>query len=145
MASPYFYMSSPTVISAWTLYTPTYTGFGTVSATSMWWRRVGDTLQVRGNFTSGTATGVEARISLPTGLSSDATKVPAIQLAGVLIYNVAAAALTTLLIESNTSYLTFGLQQAGTAGLTKAVGTSITSLGNVHSIHFECPISGWSA
>lgn len=138
-------MSSPTVISAWTLYTPTYTGFGTVSATSMWWRRVGDTLQVRGNFTSGTTTGVEARISLPTGLTSDATKVPAIQVAGFLVYNAAAGALTTTLIESNVSYMTFGIQQVGNAGLTKVVGSTVTGAGNILSIRFECPISGWGA
>lgn len=131
----------PTVTS-WANYTPTFTGFGTVSTHSIWWRRVGDTVHIRGKFTTGTTTETEARITLPS-VNSDATKVPAIQYAGSLVYDGNAAALTTTLIESNVSYMTFGLQQAGSAGLTKINGSTVAGAGVVISILFECPISGW--
>lgn len=132
----------------WVAYTPTFTGFGTVSAVSIWSRRIGDTLYGRGFFAAGTPTAVEARISfgfngVNGGISSDATKVAAIQQAGVLSRGLAGAQSFSVLIESNVGYLTFGVQSAGSTGLTKVNGNALVGVGTLVSLQFEVPISGW--
>lgn len=132
----------------WVTYTPTFTGFGTAASVSIWSRRVGDTLMLRGKFTSGTVTAVEARMTLGfngtnANVTSDATKVASIQLAGIGAYGAAAAVTPTVLIESNVGYVTFGQQAAGTAGMTKATGTGFIANSTVFSFTAEVPISGW--
>lgn len=59
-------------ITAWQSYTPTYAGF-TVGLNSTEWRRNGDTLFLRGRFTTASTSAVVAAISFPTnsGLSSN--------------------------------------------------------------------------
>jgi hypothetical protein len=128
----------------WRAYTPTYTGFGVVNTSSLWWARVGDSVKIRGRFTSGTSTGVEARVTLPGTITSDATKVPHLQGAGNEIYNTAGAAAYFTLIESNVQYMTFGVQNASSAGLSKANGNTFSASGEILSILFECPITGWN-
>lgn len=53
----------------WVSYTPTFTGFGTVSTEEFEYKRVGDSIIIRGNFTCGTPTATEAQISLPNSVS----------------------------------------------------------------------------
>ncbi len=65
---------SRTIPSVWVAYTPTFTGFGTATAIEFWWKRVGDSIQIKGKFTAGTLTSTEARISLPSGLTLDSAK-----------------------------------------------------------------------
>lgn len=76
-------------------------------------------------------------------VTSDATKVPSIQLAGTAAYSGATASSFTVLIESNVGYLTFGVQNGSTSGLTKANGSAIAS--STFGINFfaAVPISGW--
>lgn len=140
--------SAPTV-TQWVAYTPTFTGWGTTSNVSFWSRRVGDTLFIRGKFTVGTTTATEARITLGyagtnANVNSDATKVPSLQLAGNAFYDVAAGQTVTTLIESNVGYMTFGVQSASTAGMTKQNGNSIAATGQNVGLLFCCPISGWT-
>lgn len=130
-------------ITDWTVYTPTFTGFGTVTVHSLWWKRVGDTLHLRGNFTSGTPTAVEARISLPTGLSSDATKVPALQLAGKFLINAAYAYQASVIIGSNLAYINVSIQDGTYSGLVARTGSNLTANGVIVSINAEIPIAGW--
>ena len=62
-------------ISTWTLYTPTITGCGTVTANSAYWRQVGKTIQVKGYFICGTVSGAIAfSIGLPGSVAFDNTK-----------------------------------------------------------------------
>ena len=58
-------------VTDWQSYTPTFTGFGTASSVAMYWRRSGDSIEIKGRFTSGTSTATEARVSFPSGLTSD--------------------------------------------------------------------------
>jgi hypothetical protein len=132
----------------WVTYTPTFTGFGTPTGVSVWSRRIGDTLWMRGSFTGGTSTATEARMTLGfngtnANVNSDATKVPFLILAGTGAYNVASATMATILIESNVGYITFGSQQAGTAGLAKKNGDVFLSSGQQFSFTAQVPISGW--
>lgn len=48
-------------------YTPTFQGFGTPTNVDFTYRISGDSLVIQGRFTTGTATAVEAQVSLPSG------------------------------------------------------------------------------
>ena len=55
----------------------------------------------------------------------------------------ASASVWTIISEPNVSYITFGLQNSGSAGLTKQNGNSLLSSGNVLSFRASVRISGW--
>lgn len=65
-----------TPISDWVAYTPTVTGLGTISNDGTFWRRVGDSLEIKATIVAGTVTADALSISLPAGLSIDASKNP---------------------------------------------------------------------
>lgn len=136
-------------VTPWVHYTPTITGFGTVVAVSFVSRRLGDSLHVRGKFTSGTPTATEARVSLgfngvDGGLTIDATKNPALQLSGVGAVSAVGSNQIVPLAEPSVGYATFGLSQASTAtSLIKLNGAQILSSGQTMSFIGEFPITGW--
>jgi hypothetical protein len=53
------------VVGEWTSYTPTFSGFGTVTTQNFLWRRVGDSIQIEGTFQAGTVAATAASITLP--------------------------------------------------------------------------------
>lgn len=128
-------------------YTPIFTGLGTVTNIEMYSWREGANLVVSGNFTTGTTTAVEARMSLgfngsDGGLTTQAF--PSIKVAGSVFFSSAAAAVGTILTEPSTTYITFGSQSASGAGLTKQNGSTFGS-GAKHTISFKVPITGWTS
>lgn len=135
-------------VESWTAYTPTFTGFGTVSGVQIQSRRVNDSLEIRGRFTAGTSTAVEAQMTLGhLGTSANATSstslITAIQLAGAGVFDFNAALHPTILIEATKTYLTFGLQGGANAGLTKVNGSALLTSGQTISIQASVPINGW--
>jgi hypothetical protein len=133
-------------ITDWVLYTPTYTAFGTVSDSQIFSRRVGQSLQIRGRFTAGTSTGVEARMTLgfngvDGGLTSTGATTITVAGSGTITFPFAGS--FQPLIEPSTAYITFGILNAGTGGLTKGTGNGFTGAGTVVSIHCDIPITGW--
>ena len=126
------------------LYTPTFTGFGTVTVHNFSWLRMGNRIKVMGRFQSGTPTGVEARISLPNNLVSDSSLLSAIAVCGVQIADRVGAVSNYCLIEPGVGYITDGSQQAGTAALTKRLGNAVALVGDIISVQFELPVSGWN-
>lgn len=147
------------VVTAWEAYTPTFEGFGTPTAVSALWRRVGDNIQVSGNFTSGTPTATLATISLPSGLNLDSTKINGPGQTKIL----------GLIIRSNSSATTFPINTRGPFVITEskalstskvylsftantgsggvfevANGTNIVSAGEQLTFEFNAPISQWS-
>jgi hypothetical protein len=136
------------IVTPWVAYTPTFTGFGTPTGVSIWSRRVGDTLHIRGYFTTGTTTATEARISLgfngtDSNVVSSSTKVAGLQSAGTAIGNAATTSNLYTLIESNVGYLTFGVQNGSFGALDKRTGSSIFSSATPYSLTAEIPIGGW--
>lgn len=134
----------------WVAYTPTFTGFGTVSGVSMFSRQNAGNIEIMGKFTVGTPTAVEAQMTLGfngtnANIVSDATLVPTIRSCGLATYDavLAGAAVPMILIESNVGYVTFGLQSTSFAGLTKRNGSVFASAGWTISINAIIPISGW--
>lgn len=140
------------VITAWQGYTPTFQGFGTPTAIEFEWRQVGEDVEIRGKFVTGTTTVVEARVGLPAGLTSAGTSlIPSIQVAGH--YGIATNSIVHggfILSEPSVSYVTFGQVQAfsGQTGqaLTKQNASSIAqSTNETISFTAKVPCAGLSA
>lgn len=137
------------VVDSWVEFSGSavFQGFGTVTGVSLWSRRVGDTLFIRGKWTNGTVAASEGRLTFfyngSTAVTSHATKVASIQLAGSAGRSSVGGAAVYTLIESGVAYLTFGVQNAGRAALTKVNGDTVGGTGDTISILAEVPISGW--
>jgi hypothetical protein len=134
-------------VTNWSSYTPTFNGVGTPTSVDVWYRRVGDQIEVMGKFTTGTVTAAEARVSLPSGLTSDTTKIASIRLVGdwALGTTFGGNIKPTVLIESGVSYFTFGFDTATQAGLTKQNGNALFATGQTVAFHAKAPVSGWSS
>ena len=64
-------------VGDWTQYTTTLSaGLGGGTASTFYYKRLGDTLQIRGIFTTGTVAASTPTISLPAGLTIDTSKLP---------------------------------------------------------------------
>lgn len=136
------------IITPWVAYTPTFTGFGTPSSVQFYSRRVGDSLHVRGKFTSGTSTATEARITLGfngtnANVNSSGTVISSIECAGFAGYDQAGVQANSVLIESNVGYMTFGIQSIGNAALTKLNGNSLIASGQILSFNVFIPVTTW--
>ncbi len=139
-------LSTDAIITDWQRYTPTTQGFGTITAVEAVWRRVGNSAEIRGRFTAGTVTAVEARLGLPSGLvSADTSVIPNIQTAGggLVLYNVSSVAYAQTLIEPSVGYVTFGGYNAA-AALTKLNGNQTSANGTITSFFANIPIAGWT-
>ena len=136
-------------VTDWRAYTPTFNGFGTVSAVAMFWRRIGDSIEIQGKFTSGTTTAVEARVSFPAGATSAGTdKIPTIRLVGQTQTNTTTGSgisIFNTLVEPSVTYLTFGYRDSANLPLTKQLGTLTGGIGQATSLYALVPIAGWSS
>lgn len=124
-----------------------FTGFGTVSNIETQCKREGSDLLMRGKFTSGAGTAVEARVDLPIWngvqlVSASSPKIASIQKAGEATFNFIYTGSAGTLIEPSVSYITFGSSTSGSAGLTKLLGTFWGS-GNIVTLTARIPIDGW--
>lgn len=128
-------------------YTPTFTGFGTVSTSNIRSWRVGANLHILGTFTSGTPTATEARISLGfggvNGTVNSVSGLPTVQSVGNWFINSNGAATDSVLIESSVGYLTFGHGYTSGSPLTKANGNGMVGAGSIMSFYAIVPIAGW--
>ena len=59
------------VITAWEAYTPTFNGLGTPTSVDFIWRRVGENVEVKGLFVTGTVTAAAAQIGLPNSYTAE--------------------------------------------------------------------------
>ena len=135
------------IVTAPQSYTPTFTGFGTVSDANFKWWRVGSILHIKGTFTAGSTTETEGRISLPSGLVS-ASSIDTLEHAGTMLRDAGAATAVYgqhVLREPSVSYVTFGFQGPSTSPLVKQNADQMASSGNVVSVDAEIPIEGWDA
>jgi hypothetical protein len=133
-------------VSDWTSYTPTFTGFGTVSGTAVQYRRVGDTLEVKGSVTTGTVTGTQAQMTLPSGLSTDTTKIGTGFLIGKAAQATSSATLFSFgVLSSASTYITWGQQGSTSSELTAGNGNAVFASATNLSFFFSLPVSGWSS
>lgn len=138
-------------VGPWVAYTPVFTAFGTVTNVSVFSKRDGDTLKVRGRFTAGVATGSEARMSLgyngtSGSVTMDSTKNPsggATCVSGCFAFGGEGVAPGYILAAGSNGYVTFGIQSASAVGAVSQTGSVVTSTSTTISFSFEVPISGW--
>lgn len=145
-----------TPITDWQSYTPTITGAGTPTNVAFWWRRVGDSVQVKGTFTTGTVSAASATFTLPSGMTVDTVKIAASSSTGDFI------GYAFRKIATGSTRKRFALQcNSGTGNLiyyasddyTTAVSPAASVLGNAiwgntenQSIYtVAIPIQGWSS
>ena len=125
-----------------------FTGFGTPTAIETQCKRQGGDLLVKGKFTSGVPTAVEARLSLPLWngvqlVSAGSSIIPSLQLAGKVVRNANNSDNSSALIEPSVSYFTYGIGYTGGNELTKATGSIISANGLLFSFQTRIPIEGW--
>lgn len=123
-------ISTASIITPWQSYTPTFTGFGTVTVQSCRHRQNGTSRDIECRFIAGTTTATEARVSLPSGdtSASDYVTLEAIGHHGSTTAN----EFGLVLIEPSVTYLTMGKGAAGSAHLTKQNANNIfTAAGTV--------------
>lgn len=138
--------SYQTPVSDWVEYTPVFTGLGTVTGSSCFYRLVGDTLQVKARFTVGTTTATEARVSFPTGFTASSSKLPStLALVGNLLH-ANAGSINTLAVyaERSVGYFTFGYRDGSQAGFAKLNGSSTFVSSTVSGFFAEVPLDGVS-
>jgi hypothetical protein len=135
----------------WQAYTPAFNGFGTPTPITMFWRRVGDSVEIKGKFTCGTSTGVQAQVGLPNSFTTDSNKISTIEIVGVAEIGLIGAigqnvgVTYAALSEQNVQYITFSSRSSSTTGLTKLTGSSVATSGIVISVYAKVPVSGFSS
>lgn len=134
----------------WIQYTPTFTGAGTVTGSTFFSRRMGDSLQIQGRFTAGTTTATQAQITMGflganANVTSDSTKVPSLRALGVWNQNQNTASSGSVIMNQSVNYMSFGLQASGSNGLTEQNGSAIWTSGATFTLFIEVPIQGWAS
>jgi hypothetical protein len=137
-------------VTPWVAYTPTFTGFGTVSGISFFSRRVGGSLEIEGKFTSGTSTGTEARVTLgyngtDSNVTSSSTLMPTSPcVAGVFVASAPGTTFSSLYVlkERGVGYITFSVNSTGASGLSKQTGSNLFST-QTYSLYASIQINGW--
>jgi hypothetical protein len=137
-------------VTDWQSYTPTFTGFGTSTGIDVYWRRVGSDVQVRGTFTPGTTTATEARISLPSGLTTTTDVVE-----NTIVGSYGRTATTTshggfIIKQSAVSYVKMSpadaFSGANNTALSSANANAVSGGGGDRiAFEFFTPIVGWSS
>jgi hypothetical protein len=134
-------------ITSWSQYTPTFTGFGTVSTQSFWFRQIGDSYEIQGKFTSGSTTATQAQITLPSSTVSS-TKVPAIRAGGFYFLGGSSVSFKggSVLINGGNSFINLsnsnGFSGTNTDTLAAETANNIAASGSVLSICVTIPITG---
>jgi hypothetical protein len=101
-------------LTDWIQYTPTTQGLGFVSSVNVYYREVGGNLEIKGYLTTGTTSGTEFQLGLPTGFTVDNSVLPAISLVGNAITNGSTTNQILMLATGNDAFLNAGNQTAAT-------------------------------
>jgi hypothetical protein len=128
-------------------------GAGTVTNEKYFWRRVGDSLEVTGTFTSGTIDGSDAGVTLPFGYNIDYTKISNSNgtavgslLAGGTSANIYSNIVQPLLFADGTTtskvYVSFASNVS--TGYVKVSGTSSMTSNASCGFYFKVPIIQYS-
>jgi len=136
----------PPLVTGWTAFTPTLNDSTNVSQNTGFWRRVGESIEVQGFISwNGTGVGGALAFALPSGLTTDTTKVPATVTNETTTFGIGTAFKNavgyTITTVCYTTTSTFGLNfpaQGGFVANTYFVNNSRVSY------TYSVPISGWT-
>ena len=129
-----FYMFAEGIALAnngqWTSYTPTFTGMGTVSTQTFWYKVDNDSIFIKGRWTTGTTTATIAKISLPAGYTTNASKVNGTsELCGYLASSDNDSNALTVVIQPSSTVVNFGFNTDSGGGLTPVNGNTVFNNG----------------
>ncbi len=137
--------SQGAAIGKWTSYTPTFGNLGTVTNIDCEFRRVGDSVEIRGQFDIGTGVGSEVQIGLPNSYSIGGNISSGVVHAGNVIRDTAFGVLKYDLLATNgDTYLNLGQQAEGStiSPFTLVNGNQLGSSGTTFSFSTKpLPIS----
>lgn len=121
--------------SVWTPYTPTFTGMGTVTGATFWYKYDGaDSIHIKGTWTTGTPTATQAQLSLPTGFISNSTKINGtIESCGTMNHNNPNSVAFAVTIQPAVSYVTFGYNTNTGGDLNPDLGNVVFATGATYS------------
>lgn len=135
-----------------TSWTPTFTGFGTVTGVTAYSRRIGDRLLGQITFTAGTVTASTAAITLGynganSNVTIDANKIASHSIVGHWIrsgtttgqYN------NPIIASPSGTSLNFGYTNGTSGAQTAEAANSLIANGETISLFFDVPITGWSS
>ena len=141
-------------VTDWTAYTPAaYVGLGTPTGVSIFYRRNGDSIDLMGQFTTGTVSGTANSISLPAGLSIATGKgADSVKTVGRWYRDTASASTNksgTVQIKGTESVFSFGSDSFTVAisPFNESVNGSAI-FNSTEAVMFEAqgiPIQGWSS
>ncbi len=118
-----------------------FTGFGSVVGGTGSWQRIGGSVRIMAQGTTGTTTAVEARLALPSAITG---AIDVLEVVGAWSLSSNAAVGPTILQENAKAYMTFGFQGASNAGMTKLLGSTMLGNGVNFAINALIPITGWN-
>jgi hypothetical protein len=129
----------------WTSFTPNFTNWGTGPTGTCYKKRDGEDLLLQCNVVMGTSPPAsEARVDLPDSLTSSANYTT-LEVVGTFAQGGSIAGAFYTMIEPSKTYLTFSLQSAGAAALTKANASTILSASARASFSARVKINGWTS
>lgn len=141
------------VVGPWIQYSPTLTGFGTISSSQFEYRRVGDSIEIKGYWTNGTVAASLASITLPDSITinSNFVRNNTTASAGSIIGNWASNStgnngylVTAISTDANLLY--FGQAYSTSTSQTPTNGNGVSTTGTSMSIHTTLiPINGWTS
>lgn len=129
--------------------------FGTVTNQSIWRKRIGDTMYVRGKFEAGTVVGADASIRMPSGYTIDTAKFAATanQMVGwaARVFNAAGptniatngSGHVILFFDGSDTDDIFFANEAGSDVFVKGDGSALYSNSDTISFEFSVPIAEW--
>lgn len=132
--------------SEWVSYTPTFTGFGTVSSVGFQYKISGDSLLIRGILTLGTTTAVTSSMTIPTGLTIGSSKLGASNttsgngcVLGTRSSSDGNAGSVVSATGTSTTLVYFGASITSSNNLSPQLGSNLTSSITV-SLNLEVPL-----
>jgi hypothetical protein len=129
-------------IGPWISYTPTFTGFGTVSSVQAYYRLVGSNIELNVRFTTGTTTGVTAQVTLPSGFLSSSGDASLKRVGTARVPNTASSPFlssTSVLTQDGRNYVSF--EAPTSVSLIEMAGTAASS-SQVFIFNASVPIAG---
>ncbi|TGK45521.1 hypothetical protein [Leptospira bouyouniensis] len=131
------------IITEWESYSPTFSNFGNSPSSSLYWRRNGQNLEIKGRITAGTSIpSLVGSFSAPNGLVFDSTICATTQQVGFAIRNIGTANQSNILALGGESVFKFSAESA-TNGLTPQNLSLVFNDSQVISINLSVPIQGW--
>lgn len=132
-------------LSDWISYSPTSQGLGTLSNVELRYRRVGDSAEILGCYTTGTTTAVEGQLGLPPGLTISSTKMPILTKVGKLVSDRQIGNGLSVLATGGDTYLNFADENSAGGGLTVQTGVNTHVPSQKVCINATVPIQGWDS